>query len=106
MPLVPVDELLRRVRLLVLLYVFDAEESWETSSWCTWSIMFWRSSILVSMVEKKLIIFDCCAAMCCSATTVSDTELSGLGLWPVWNSVSLCYLALGEPGAVNSCTFR
>ena len=106
MPLVLVDELLLRVCPLVPVDVFDAEDSWETSSGCPGSIVFWRSSILSSMIEKKLITSDCCAVMCCSATSVSDTEVNALGPWSVWNTASLCCMAHGAPGAVNSCTFR
>ena len=91
-PLVLVEALLLLVRPLVLVNVFDTEDSWETSSGCSGSIVFWRSSILGCMVEKKLIKSGCCAVMCCIATAVSDMELIGLCPWSLWYTVSLCCL--------------
>lgn len=64
---------------------------------------FFKPSALESMVAREVIISGYCSCIFCSACPGSDTDVIGLGVWPLWCTSVLCSVAGSGSVMMNSC---
>ena len=68
--------------------------------------MSFRSVTVDTRLLRKVSISGFAICMCCRASAVLDTELIGLGQWPVGSTAAACDFPRGAPGAQNSLTLN